>query len=240
MSAYWLDEREDRVGEPAPLAHLLEEARGRGAAEDRCRARAARSGARRRARVPAPPRQTWYCSVSLRSKRTRGASSSPARGAAAGGRAAPAAAAARAGAPARRARRGRPTRRPRSRRCAARSGRAWKAAMLLDRRAARRPRRVPMTARPSGCVAEDRLAEHVEDLVLRIVLVHRDLLEHDLALGVEVAEARAARPCRSSRRTRRSRCASSTRVYSEVVSLPVPALSSAPIASKIWSISCEP
>ena len=39
--------------------------------------------------------------------------------------------------------------------------------------------------------AEDRLAEHVEDAVLGIVFVHRDLLQHDLALGLELAEARA-------------------------------------------------
>ena len=49
----------------------------------------------------------------------------------------------------------------------------------------------PITARPSGCVPIDRLAEQVEDLVLRVVLVHRDLFEHDLALGLQIAEARA-------------------------------------------------
>ena len=43
---------------------------------------------------------------------------------------------------------------------------------------------------PQRVVAEDGLAEHVEDRVLRVVLVHRDLLEHDLALGVDVAERR--------------------------------------------------
>ncbi len=36
-----------------------------------------------------------------------------------------------------------------------------------------------------------------------------------------------------------ARCESITRAYTDVVSLPVPALSSAPIASKIWSISSE-
>ena len=35
---------------------------------------------------------------------------------------------------------------------------------------------------------EDSLAQQVEDPVLRIVLVHRDLLEHHLALGLELAE----------------------------------------------------
>src|SRR4051812_19203594 len=46
---------------------------------------------------------------------------------------------------------------------------------------------------PERVVAEDGLAEHVEDLVLRVVLVHGDLLEHDLALLLELAlvEARA-------------------------------------------------
>ena len=55
----------------------------------------------------------------------------------------------------------------------------------------------PITGRPSGCVAEDRLREQVVDELLRRVLVHRDLLEHDLALGVEVGEASARRPCRA-------------------------------------------
>ena len=39
-------------------------------------------------------------------------------------------------------------------------------------------------------VAEDRLAHQVVDELVRRVLVHRDLLEHDLALGVEVREDR--------------------------------------------------
>ena len=61
---------------------------------------------------------------------------------------------------------------------------------------ARRGRRVeitsavPITGRPSAMVAEDRLADQVVDELLRRVLVHRDLLEHDLALGVEVVEER--------------------------------------------------
>ena len=46
-----------------------------------CRARAARSGGRRRAGCPGAPRQTWYCSVSLRRKRTRGARRRRRRGA---------------------------------------------------------------------------------------------------------------------------------------------------------------
>ena len=39
---------------------------------------------------------------------------------------------------------------------------------------------------PERMTAEDGLAEHVEDLVLRVVLVHGDLLEHDLALLLEL------------------------------------------------------
>ena len=49
---------------------------------------------------------------------------------------------------------------------------------------------MPITGRPSACDAEDRLADQVVDELLRRVLVHRDLLEHDLALGVEVVEER--------------------------------------------------
>ena len=47
-----------------------------------------------------------------------------------------------------------------------------------------------MIGRPERVAAEDGLAEHVEHRVLRVVLVHRDLLEHDLALGVHVLERR--------------------------------------------------
>ncbi len=39
---------------------------------------------------------------------------------------------------------------------------------------------------PERVPTEDRLAEDVEDLVLRVVLVHGDLLEHDLALLLEL------------------------------------------------------
>ena len=38
--------------------------------------------------------------------------------------------------------------------------------------------------------AEDRLGEEVVDEILRRVLDHRDLLEHDLALRVELGERR--------------------------------------------------
>ena len=39
-------------------------------------------------------------------------------------------------------------------------------------------------------LAEDGLGEDVVDAVLRLVLVHRDLLEHDLALGVDFGVGR--------------------------------------------------
>ena len=43
---------------------------------------------------------------------------------------------------------------------------------------------------PERVRAEDRLGDEVVDEILRRVLVHRDLLEHDLALRVEVGEGR--------------------------------------------------
>ena len=43
---------------------------------------------------------------------------------------------------------------------------------------------------PERVRAEDRLREQVVDQLLRGVLVHRDLLEHDLALGVDLGERR--------------------------------------------------
>jgi hypothetical protein len=57
----------------------------------------------------------------------------------------------------------------------------------VDRRVAD-DRRAADDRPPERVCAEDGLAEHVEHRVLRIVLVHRDLLEHDLALGVHVLE----------------------------------------------------
>ena len=36
--------------------------------------------------------------------------------------------------------------------------------------------------------AEDRLRDDIVDELLRVVLDHRDLLEHDLALGVDLGE----------------------------------------------------
>ena len=96
----------------------------------------------------------------------------------------------------------------------------------------------PMMAPAERVVAEDGLAQDVEDLVLGIVLVHGDLLEDDLPLGVEVAQRRA--PDHVAHDVDgRSTFSSMTREYTDVDSLPVPALISAPMASKSWSISSE-
>ena len=43
---------------------------------------------------------------------------------------------------------------------------------------------------PERVVAEDGVGDQVVDELLRRVLVHRDLLEHDLALGLELGERR--------------------------------------------------
>ena len=49
---------------------------------------------------------------------------------------------------------------------------------------------VPMTGRPSGWLPNDRLGDQVVHRLLRRILVHRNLLEDDLALRVEVDERR--------------------------------------------------
>ena len=191
--------REHRVGQAALLAHLLEQARGGGARRGCCRARAARSGARRRARCPGR-------------RGRRGTARCPCPGsarvgsAAAGGARRPRRAARRAPwgtppRPRRRRRRGRRCRRRRSRRWRARSAPPWKRASC-SRSARADDLGAAEDRAPERVGAEDRLAEDVEDQVLRIVLVHRDLLEHDLALGLELVERAAARPCPPSRRRR--------------------------------------
>ena len=49
---------------------------------------------------------------------------------------------------------------------------------------------VPITGSPERMASEDRLREQIVNELLGRVLVHRDLLEHDVALGVEVGECR--------------------------------------------------
>ncbi len=44
---------------------------------------------------------------------------------------------------------------------------------------------------PERMPAEDRLAKRVENSILGVVLVHRDLFEHDLALGLQLPHQRA-------------------------------------------------
>ena len=247
MSRVQAGEAEHRVGQAPALAHLLEQPRGGGPAEhafEHAQREAAlvvagdaraRRGTRGTARCP--------CARSARAARTAGLGPATLCGRAAARRRACARALSSAS---RRSRLGQLAR-----------------ALVVDRagggdhdRLRQRSARVEglqLLARdraddlggadhraPQRVLAEDGLAEHVEDPVLGIVLVHRDLLEHDLALGLRALRSAAARPSRAITSKARSRWRSSTRVYSEVASLSVPALISAPIASKIWSISSEP
>ena len=140
--------------------------------------------------------------------------------------------------PSPRARRGRPSRPPRSRCCAGGSARRESAAAARAWRR-RRPRRVPITGRPSGCGPKTASPSR------------SNTRSWGSSSYIAISSSTTSRSASSSpKRGRqsmspitsnaRSRCRSSTRVYSEVASLSVPALISAPIASKIWSISSEP
>ena len=172
---------------------------------------------------PTAPRHTWHCSVSLRAKRTVGAGSAGA-GSIAGALAA----------------RWSPT-------LAWASSTSWSwstepaAAMttdpghvargvegadLVDRRVADH-RRAADDRAAQRVAAEDRLAEHVEDRVLRIVLVHGDLLEHDLALGVDLTEGGPPHHVGDDVEGAREVLVEHPRVDCVVLSLSVPALSSA-------------
>ena len=68
----------------------------------------------------------------------------------------------------------------------------------------------PSTGPPERVPAEDRLRDEVEDELLRRVLDHGDLLEHDLPLGVEVGEA-GAKTMSVITSSAVSRCSSRTR-----------------------------
>jgi len=48
--------------------------------------------------------------------------------------------------------------------------------------------RVAEDPTPERVIAVDRAREHVVDPVLRLVLVHRDLLQHHLALGIDLVD----------------------------------------------------
>ena len=188
VSAYWRDEAVDGVGEPALLADLLEEARGGRAAEDRVEHRggeAARVGTRDAGGAEADVVLLGVLALEAQRRRGRRAQRARAPVAAARGAAAavdgaldsstsaswsmlPAAATTMFGGPVEGA--------------------------VVGGEGAPADRRDHLGAAdhapPERMVAEDRLAEQVVDEILRRVLVHRDLLEHDLALGVEVVEAR--------------------------------------------------
>ena len=71
-------ERVDGVGQAALLAHLLEQPRRAGAAEDRVQ-HPQREAALVAAGSPGAPRHRWYCSVSLAWKRSRGSAGAGAR-----------------------------------------------------------------------------------------------------------------------------------------------------------------
>ena len=194
-------ERVDGVGEPAPLADLLEQARGGGAAEDRVE-----HAQREPALVVAREAGAAEADVVLLGVLALEAPCARGLGTA---RTATAGAGPRRHSPGDAALRERDervvvdrARRPRSRRSPARSGRRGR--RRSRRPACRRDHRGAADDRPAErVIAEHRLAEHVEHLLLRVVLVHRDLLEDHRALGVDVARAPGGTPCRPSRRTRR-------------------------------------
>ena len=86
---------------------------------------------------------------------------------------------------------------------------AWKPQQLLARRGAD-DLGAPERRAPERMVGEDRLAEDVEDQILRIVLVHRDLLEHDSRSSASSCIAGSQTICAITSKAR-SRCWSSTR-----------------------------
>ncbi len=188
VSMYWLDVRVDRVGQAALLAHLLEQARRARAAQDRVEHRAARSGGRRCGRCPGAPRHRWYCSVSFWWKRTVGCFGA---GGVAGRRRSPARSAVQAFSAS--------STNPLVLEVAGRGdddrGRHVAAVVVggdvSGTGTSRSPRRGRSSAARAGGRRRPRAREHVVDLVRRLVLVHRDLLDHDLALGLDVRVGRA-------------------------------------------------
>ena len=86
--------------------------------------------------------------------------------------------------------------------------------------------------------AEDGLCDLVVDEILRVVVHHRDLLEHDLPLRVELGEGRGVDHPGTITSSARSSRSSGTRANNSVVSREVAAFSSPPSSSKISAISC--
>ena len=227
-------ERVDRVGQAAPLAHLLEQARGRGAAEDvvehaQGEAAVVVAGDPRRAEAHVVLLGVLALEAHVR-----------ARGRRAGGRAVARRARRRAAtrARARRAARGRSSPRRRPRCCRAGSARGGTRAMAstgVSRMTSGRP----MIARPSGSSPKTASPRTSKTLSCGS--------SSYMAISSSTTSRSGSTSCRAGRQTMsaitsnaRSRWTSSTREYNDVVSLPVPALISAPMASKIWSISSEP
>ena len=68
----------------------------------------------------------------------------------------------------------------------------------------------PITGRPSASPGNDDLADQVVHEVVGRVVVHRDLLEHDLALGIEIVQV-GARTMPPTTFSAASTCASMTR-----------------------------
>ena len=187
--------------------------------------------------IPGAPRQTWYCSVSLRWKRRLGA---------------------------RRLHERRAEARPRAGRLRVLAlgalleqreqvGRAQvprrgddDVAGLVHRLVVGR-QRAPADGRDhlggadhrtaERMVAEDRLAHQVVHELLRRVLVHRDLLEHDLALGVELDEERREDHV-AHHVERLLQVVVGDAGIDDVCSREVAAFSSPPSPSKISAISC--
>ena len=122
-------------------------------------------------------------------------------------------------------------------RSARRGSRAGRRRCVLAMTSAR-----PITGAAERMVAEDRLAEHVEDAgpAGRPRTSRSPRARSRARWRGPRRRCAGARPCRRRRRTpaRGGRRSRGRRPRS--ISLPVPAFSSAPIVSKIWSISSEP
>ena len=181
---------------------------------------------------PGPPRQTWNCSVSFSLEQLRPDGDRPADGGCGSGQP-PASGAMR------------ERRSSHSASCSTLPAAASTIAVdvgspveLVDVRRSAPIRYVcsPITGRPSGSASPNTAAAPGRAPGRRGVLVHRDLLEHDLALGVDVAPGRRAQHV-AHHLERGGRWLSSTRACSSVYSFDVAAFSSPPSSSNVWAIS---
>ena len=96
-----------------------------------------------------------------------------------------------------------------------------------------------MIGRPSGWSPKTALGEDVVDLVRRLVLVHRDLLDHDLALGVDVGVRGPQHHVAHHVEGALEVLVEEARVDATSSPCRCPAFISAPMPSKISSISVE-